>query len=558
MTHPLISKIIKKYSDYYHNFWHLKQEYPEETHIKEKYLYRPAMDLYNDLNSLYKALLEVNKTLQEQKELEALYGYGSYNEEDFDDETSFTSSVTDEEQKVYDDMGLVSTLMSYLDNSPSKNPPDKKPSEISFNTNFNIDLSKHILETVHLNLEGYPVNIYGVHLLSVQEEISFIKTIFKEFASRAQKHFPDLLKHKTPISFFFSYSGLDSDGLYARKSNIVSIQVKDTRNKTPFVYILAHELAHHYYYHVLDQRHRDFWETMIQQDYTSKPIIDFIYDMTDSEDFYDFLMRLKTTDPLRYLQLNSLQNIDDIEKYKKSQLLDANTRGFSTQKFRFNKNPVSVYGFTNPSEAFAEVIGYILGFGTNSILPQLFERMRVIIPNIKLAKENPMQNRIASLERRLASLEHVLSVKTAGSHVKLPSHELAELAHISDKALDHAYHYGMSKPGTFGYKANEQSVLHAMDVIASGNTNIEAIADAVHKGWSHAFFTVKDPAYKDPTIVDEATGLTKGQKKYNSRLALAKTSYHSLSNDEKEKDRVVARAVLAWAEENGWVGGLLP
>ena len=56
------------------------------------------------------------------------------------------------------------------------------------------------------------------------------------------------------------------------------------------------------------------------------------------------------------------------------------------------------------------------------------------------------------------------------------------------------------------------------------------------KGWSHAFHTVKDPAYKDPTIVDEATGLTKGQKKYNSRKMLAETSYHSLSNDEKEKE----------------------
>jgi hypothetical protein len=170
-----------------------------------------------------------------------------------------------------------------------------------------------------------------------------------------------------------------------------------------------------------------------------------------------------------------------------------------------------------------------------------------------------MLNKLAALERRLNNLEHNLSViKTAGSHVKLPAHDLAELTHISDKALDHAYHYGLSKPGSFGYKANEQSVLHALDVIGTGNTNIEAIADAVHKGWSHAFYTVKDPAYKDPTIVDEATGLTKGQKKFNSRKMLAETSYHSLSNDEKEKDRVVARAVLEWAEDNGWVGGLLP
>lgn len=171
---------------------------------------------------------------------------------------------------------------------------------------------------------------------------------------------------------------------------------------------------------------------------------------------------------------------------------------------------------------------------------------------------NTLENRIASLSARIQRIASHLNMKSAGSHVKLSPHDLAELTHISDKALDHAYHYGMSKPGSFGYHANEQSVLHALDVISTGNTNIEAISDAVHKGWAHAFFTVKDPAYKDSTIVDPTTGLTKGQKKYNSRLALAKTSYHSLAEDEKEKDRVVARAVLAWAEENGWVGGLLP
>jgi hypothetical protein len=92
-----------------------------------------------------------------------------------------------------------------------------------------------------------------------------------------------------------------------------------------------------------------------------------------------------------------------------------------------------------------------------------------------------------------------------------------------------------------------------MDVIASGNTDIEAISDAIHKGWAHAFFTVKDPAYQDPTIVDPTTGLTKGQKKYNSRLALAKTPYRALSNEEKQKDRVVAHAVLTWAVQNNMV-----
>lgn len=168
-----------------------------------------------------------------------------------------------------------------------------------------------------------------------------------------------------------------------------------------------------------------------------------------------------------------------------------------------------------------------------------------------------LNNRIANLEARIHRIATVLNSRTAGAHIKLSPHELVELTQISDKALDKAYGYGTSQVGSFGWKANEQSVLHAMDIIASGNTNIEAIADAVHKGWNHAVYTVKDPAYKNQEI-DPATGLTKGEKKYKARLELAKKTYHSLPENEKEKDRVVARAVLEWAEENGWVGGFLP
>lgn len=114
---------------------------------------------------------------------------------------------------------------------------------------------------------------------------------------------------------------------------------------------------------------------------------------------------------------------------------------------------------------------------------------------------------------------------------------------ISDKALDAEYGYGLSKPGSFGYEANTYSSLYALDAIMNNLDQlmrnpkdkklVEIVADAVHDGWSYAAYNVDDPRYQ-----------TQPEKRDN-RIALADASYLSLSNGEKEKDRVIARALMS-------------
>ena len=117
--------------------------------------------------------------------------------------------------------------------------------------------------------------------------------------------------------------------------------------------------------------------------------------------------------------------------------------------------------------------------------------------------------------------------------------DLDHYAQISDEALDNAYHYGRSKPGTFGYEANKGSAKFALDLMKTGETDIEMIADVYQKGWASVETTQDDPIYA-----------VKPEKKAN-RLNLADTHYSQLSEEEKEKDRVVARALLqAYQAEN--------
>ena len=121
--------------------------------------------------------------------------------------------------------------------------------------------------------------------------------------------------------------------------------------------------------------------------------------------------------------------------------------------------------------------------------------------------------------------------------------DLKRATSISDQALDRKYGYGLSKPNTFGYEANKYSSLYALNAIQENiglvlanpddSDLIELVADAVHDGWSYAAYNVDDPRY-----------LTQPEKKAN-RIALADASYSSLSEDEKEKDRVIARALIS-------------
>ena len=128
--------------------------------------------------------------------------------------------------------------------------------------------------------------------------------------------------------------------------------------------------------------------------------------------------------------------------------------------------------------------------------------------------------------------------------VSASSTPIPYLAKIADAALDAAYHYGRSQPGnTFGWQANLKSAEFAKKIIDAGVTDIEHISDAIHNGWNvTAREFVKNPDKFDDTEKLRAAG--KLDAKLEQRAKLMSVNYAQLPEEEKEKDRVVARAIL--------------
>ena len=130
-----------------------------------------------------------------------------------------------------------------------------------------------------------------------------------------------------------------------------------------------------------------------------------------------------------------------------------------------------------------------------------------------------------------------------------------QLATISDAALDTVYHYGRSQPGnTFGWQANLKSAAFAKQIIDAGVADIEKISDAIHKGWN----ITAQAFVKNPMMFDDSKTMApeKLQAKIAQRQKLMTQQYAQLPEEEKEKDRVVARAMLQAITdqqiEEGW------
>jgi len=166
-------------------------------------------------------------------------------------------------------------------------------------------------------------------------------------------------------------------------------------------------------------------------------------------------------------------------------------------------------------------------------------------PEQKAAKQREWQQLKQQAKKRLQTFTVVDTDKEQGvAEAEGQQLSVQQLAMISDEALDNAYGYGRSSPGnTFGWQANLMSAAYAKKMIDAGITDIEQISDAIHKGWN----VTAQKFVQDPDQFDDTEKLRQAGKldaKLQQRAKLMKINYSQLDNEEQEKDRVVARALL--------------
>jgi hypothetical protein len=137
--------------------------------------------------------------------------------------------------------------------------------------------------------------------------------------------------------------------------------------------------------------------------------------------------------------------------------------------------------------------------------------------------ESKLKKHLFSLDKHSPQLSDI-KIEFSDNTKKLSQKHVKTI----DDVLDKKYHRGKSKPGTFDHSAHTTAAKYAFKSIEDGEKDIDKIADMLHQGWSVAANEYKD---QEP-------------EKKMARVALSRIPYAKLPEEEKEKDREVAKALL--------------
>jgi hypothetical protein len=245
-----------------------------------------------------------------------------------------------------------------------------------------------------VNLEGFQVLVkdYDPSFDLNPEFMTRFKVGLKHYKQRAKQVLPLLLQKQVPLVLDFK-KDLSAAGTYHGRFIEISPSASE-KNPGAMAKILAHEMGHHIWQTYLSKEAQDFWRRTITGNYGTLNLHDVLKRYGSEKDFWEN-KRIMREDPLLYLQIDGLYSdqeykntfaprsgkaiwtMDDVREY-----LDNGGRA----TWRVHGKPITGYAHKNPEEAFCEAIGMLVGYGPRAVLPEVRSWLKVILPQIKVAK----------------------------------------------------------------------------------------------------------------------------------------------------------------------------
>ncbi len=242
-----------------------------------------------------------------------------------------------------------------------------------------------------VNLEGFQVLVkdYNGSDMAV-EALGRFKQSLKNYKKRAQAVLPLLLQQQLPMAFDYK-KGLSTAGEYRGRYIDINPKASYTESVDKMTKTIAHEMGHHLWRTSLSGEARQFWEKLIYGNYGKLDLRDVLKRYGSERSFSDN-DRIRREDPILYLQIDGLYtsykhvfldggailSMDDLREY-----LEEGGQAI----WSVHGKPITGYAHKNPEEAFCEVIGMLVAYGPRAVLPEVRSWIRVVLPQIKVAKK---------------------------------------------------------------------------------------------------------------------------------------------------------------------------
>jgi hypothetical protein len=239
-------------------------------------------------------------------------------------------------------------------------------------------LQRNVKEVVQQRLEGFAVRIIGYEPDDwSQQSLSKFEEGLKVYRQRASQVMPLLLKGQLPIEFHL-HCKMDEGGVYLRDHIKVCATLSDPKR---YAHTIAHEMGHHIWRTYVSKEMADFWDAAVKGDYKSLDLNDVLRVWHSGETLYDLESRLQHSDPVLWLQLQTLTDGYDSNQYKWYHREDVER--YITERgphITVPAHPITSYANKNREEAFCEVIGLLVGYGPRAVDPLVRSWLDIILP----------------------------------------------------------------------------------------------------------------------------------------------------------------------------------
>jgi hypothetical protein len=260
-----------------------------------------------------------------------------------------------------------------------------------------------VLINERARIEGFQCAIIGFDETNPKHvsALALTKAVLAKYRQQAKRYLPELLGPMLlPIELFFidvpflgAYTGWGDHIKLAPLGFDNSLEV----NKVDvMVKAIAHEMGHHYYRQRFSKSDIEAWTALV--DATMPLDINKVLEawerVSSARQSAYFLWsyvldELDKTDPVTALQIRI--ECTDYAQYGECRHTYDKLCSMSLKELKslakkapmVRMHPVSIYGATNPSEAFSETIGHAVAYGPQSVPPVLLDLAMRFIPKMK-------------------------------------------------------------------------------------------------------------------------------------------------------------------------------
>jgi len=248
--------------------------------------------------------------------------------------------------------------------------------------NPNLDLKLN-LEKHTFKVDGIPFIFIGLNDKN-KSRLPRLKYYINSYVERARKVAPLMLRYGLPVEIhmeFDTYDNSNSAGLYEYNKIILTAWASKENKEEAFIRVLAHEMGHHIY-KSLSEESRNFWYEFIISDKIEIDVEEIVNMMGENEKSRDFETRMKTENPILYLQAEALFHnyaTSHYGIYDLQSLVDAYKNNQIKGKVVVPNTPITGYANKNAEEAFCEALGLYVAYGNRAVNEKIKSVLNVIL-----------------------------------------------------------------------------------------------------------------------------------------------------------------------------------